>query len=159
MFRLHSIVPADSRLYDQDSFDAQFLKDIRRCHDSLIIESPFIRLNRIQSFMPTFIKLRRRDVRIVINTRDPLEHDSDYQWQAEQAISMMQDIGICVLLTVKHHRKIAIIDRMISWEGSLNILSYYDSCEIMRRTISPSVAEMLINFIGMQKYLQDNYHV
>lgn len=159
MFRLRSTIPSDSRLYDQDSFDTQFLKDIQRCQSSLIIESPFIRLNRIQSFMSTFIKLRRRGVRIVINTRNPLEHDSDYQWQAEQAIGMMQEIGTCVLLTVKHHRKIAIIDRTISWEGSLNILSYYDSCEIMRRTISPSASEMLINFIGMQKYLQDNYHV
>lgn len=159
MFRLHSVNLSDSRLYDQDTFDIQFLKDIRRCQSSLIIESPFIRLNRVQAFMPTFIKLRRRGVRIVINTRDPLEHDNEYQRQAEQAISMMQDIGICVLLTVKHHRKLAIIDRMNLWEGSLNILSYYDSCEIMRRTISPSGAEMLINFVGMQKYLQDNYHV
>ena len=105
--------------------------------------------------MPILTKLRKRGVHIVINTREPSEHDFEYQMQAEEAIAMMQDIGICVLYTVKHHRKLAIIDRSTFWEGSLNILSYYDSCEIMRRTVSSEETEILINFIGMQKYLQD----
>ena len=156
MFKRHSIIPSASRLYDQDSFDARFLKDMQSCRRSLVIESPFIRLNRIQSLMPALIKLRKRGVTIVINTRNPNEHDFEYRQQAEQAVNMMQDIGICVLFTVKHHRKLAIIDRMTFWEGSLNILSYYDSCEIMRRTVSPEEAEILINFIGMRKYLQGN---
>lgn len=151
----HSVTASISRLYDQDSFDATFLKDIQHCQTSLVIESPFIRLNRIRSLMPTLSKLRKRGVRVVINTRDPIEHDLKYQLQAEQAVTMMQNIGICVLYTVKHHRKLAIIDRSTFWEGSLNILSYYDSCEIMRRTASPVEAEVLVNFIGMQQYLQD----
>lgn len=144
-----------SRLYNQVSFDTSFSKDIHHCRNSLVIESPFIRLNRVHNLMPEFKKLRRRGVCIVINTREPIEHNSAYQLQAEEAITMMQDIGIRVLYTVKHHRKLAIIDCSILWEGSLNILSYYDSCEIMRRTVSLEEAEILINFIGMQKYLQD----
>lgn len=151
----HPATASISRLYDQDSFDHAFLKDMQHCRASLVIESPFIRLNRIQSLMPILSKLRKRGVRIVINTRNPNEHDLEYQLQAEQAVTLMQNIGICVLYTVKHHRKLAIIDRSTFWEGSLNILSYYDSCEIMRRTVSPTEAEILINFIGMQKYLQD----
>lgn len=145
-----------TRLYNQDSFDAAFLKDIQHCRSSLVIESPFIRFNRIRSLMPILTKLRKRGVHIIINTRNPIEHDLEYQWQAEHAVTLMQDIGIRVLYTVKHHRKLAIIDRSTFWEGSLNILSYYDSCEIMRRTVSPTEAEILINFIGIQKYLQDN---
>jgi len=104
--------------------------------------------------MPVLSKLRQRDVEVVINTRNPIEHDYEYQLQAEETIAMMQDIGIRVLYTTKHHRKLAIIDRSIFWEGSLNILSFYDSCEIMRRTASAPDAEMLIKFIGLQKYLQ-----
>lgn len=144
-----------SKLYNQDTFDAAFLNDVRRCRNSLVIESPFIRLKRIDVLLPIFRELRKRGVRIVINTRDPIEHDVEYQWQAEQAVTALHDIGVVVLYTVKHHRKIAIIDRATFWEGSLNILSYYDSCEIMRRTVSPTEAEILINFIGMQQYLQD----
>lgn len=145
-----------TRLYNQDSFDSAFLKDIQHCRSSLIVESPFIRLNRVFSLMPVFAKLQKRGVHIIINTRNPAEHDLEYQLQAEKAVTLMQEIGIRVLYTVKHHRKLAIIDRSTFWEGSLNILSYYDSCEIMRRTVSPTEAEILINFIGIQKYLQDN---
>ena len=152
MFKLNSSI---SKLYNQDSFDGSFLKDVKHCRSSLVIESPFIRLNRVYELMPTLKKLRRHGVRIVVNTRNPIEHDFEYQRQAEEAVAMMQDIGVHVLYTTKHHRKLAIIDRSTFWEGSLNILSYYDSCEIMRRTVSAEEAEILINFIGMQKYLQD----
>ena len=104
--------------------------------------------------MPILSKLRRRGVEVVINTRNPIEHDDEYRLQAEQSIEMLQALGVQVLYTVRHHRKLAIIDHSIIWEGSLNILSYYNSCEIMRRTASAQDAERLIKFIGLQKYLQ-----
>ena len=126
---------------------------MRKCRNSLVIESPFIRLNRVLDLLPIFTHLRSKGVQVVINTRPPEEHDTEYQHQAEQAISLLQDMGVRVLFTIKHHRKLAIIDRETFWEGSLNILSYYDSCEIMRRTVSASDAEALLNFIDINKYL------
>ena len=59
-----------------------------------------------------------------------------------------------MLFTVKHHRKLAIIDREIIYEGSLNILSYRDSCEIIRKIASVLKAEMLIDFIGLNKFME-----
>ena len=56
-----------------------------------------------------------------------------------------------VLYTVKHHRKLAIIDEEILWEGSLNILSQGDSCEIMRRTFSDSLALQMLHFTKLDK--------
>ena len=142
-----------SRLYDNETFDRQFLRDIHGCRDTLLIESPFIRLNRVFDLLLIFEKLQKRGVRIIINTRPPEEHDAEYESQALEAISLLQSIDVEVLFTVKHHRKIAIIDREILWEGSLNILSYYDSCEIMRRTVSAIEAESMIRFIKLNKYL------
>ena len=145
--------PAVSRLFDNETFDRAFLKDIHSCRSTLLIESPFIRLNRVLDLLPTFEKLRRKGVRVIVNTKPPEEHDEEYEQQAMEAISILQSLDIEVLFTIKHHRKIAIIDREIFWEGSLNILSYYDSCEIMRRTVSATEAESLIKFIGLNKYL------
>jgi phosphatidylserine/phosphatidylglycerophosphate/cardiolipin synthase-like enzyme len=142
-----------SGLYDQNTFDRQFLKDIARAQSSLVIESPFIRLSRVEQLTPVIIKLRRRGVCVIINTRSPQEHDDIYETQAVEAIAMLQNLGAKVLITVKHHRKIAVIDREVFYEGSLNILSYYDSCEIMRRTVSPNEAEVLLRFIGLHTYL------
>jgi phosphatidylserine/phosphatidylglycerophosphate/cardiolipin synthase-like enzyme len=145
--------PAASRLFDNETFDRAFLKDIYSCRSTLLIESPFIRLNRVLDLLPTFERLRRKGVRVVVNTRPPEEHDEEYEQQAMEAVSLLQSLDVEVLFTIKHHRKIAIIDRETFWEGSLNILSYYDSCEIMRRTVSATEAESLIKFIGLNKYL------
>ena len=142
-----------SGLYDQSTFDKQFLKDIARTRSSLVIESPFIRVSRVVQLIPVIAKLRRRGVSVIINTRSPEEHDDMYETQATDAITMLQNLGVTVLFTVKHHRKIAVIDREVFYEGSLNILSYYDSCEIMRRTVSSSEAEVLLRFIGLHKFL------
>jgi len=142
-----------SQLFNNDTFDSRFLKDIYRCQNTLLIESPFIRINRVLELLPYFKKLRQNNVRVIINTRPPEEHDGAYEQQALEAISFLQGAGVEILFTVRHHRKLAIIDRRICWEGSLNILSYYDSCEIMRRVESTSEAETLIQFIGLKKYV------
>lgn len=107
----------------------------------------------MNALLPLFARLRKRGVNIVINTRNPAEHDGDYYFQALDAVTAMQDLGITVLYTVGHHRKLAIIDREIFHEGSLNILSYSDSCEIMRRVVSSTETETLIKFIGIKQYV------
>lgn len=142
-----------SQLYDQNTFYRAFDKDIATCRETLVIESPFITTARVSMLLPTLKKLRKRNVRIVVNTRNPEEHDGIYEIQAEHAVSEMQDLGIKVLYTTKHHRKIAIIDGSIVWEGSLNILSYNDSCEIMRRTRSPIIAQQMTSFIKIAPHL------
>lgn len=145
--------PTYSQLFDNRTFDRAFMDNLCECKSSLIIESPFIRLNRVKKLLPALRRLQQKGVQIIINTRPPEEHDDAYADQATKAIAMLQGIGVNVLFTVKHHRKLAIVDRKVFWEGSLNILSYYDSCEIMRRTVSAVEAETLINFIGLNKYL------
>lgn len=76
---------APSRLFDNETFDRAFLKDVHICWSTLLIESPFIRLNRVHVLLPTFEKLRRKGVRVVVNTRPPVEHDKEYEQQAMEA--------------------------------------------------------------------------
>lgn len=142
-----------SKLYDQNTFYKAFESDLKHCRRELIIESPFITARRMNALLPLFSRLRRHGVNILINTRNPTEHDGDYYYQALGAVTAMQNLGITVLYTVGHHRKLAIVDREIFYEGSLNILSYSDSCEIMRRVVSSTETEILINFIGIKQYV------
>lgn len=141
-------------LFDQNTFYKAFERDLRRSKHELIIESPFITSRRMSQLMPILAKLRHRDVLVVINTRNPDEHDGDYRRQATEAVGDMQDLGIQVLYTAGHHRKLVIIDREVFYEGSLNILSFSDSCEIMRRVVSSVEAEELMRFIGITKYVR-----
>lgn len=142
-----------SCLYDNRNFYKTFEKDLKDAQHSVIIESPFITTKRMNELLPLFSKLRQRGVRIAVNTRNPDEHDYEYAQQATYAVQAMQEMDILVLYTVKHHRKLAIIDGEILWEGSLNILSQNDSCEIMRRTVSQQLADEMVRFIGAGRWL------
>ncbi len=142
----------NSRLYDQTMFYKQFERDLRHARTEVIIESPFITARRMTTLLPIFAKLRRHGVSIIINTRDPIEHDGDYYYQALDAVAVMQKMDITVLYTVGHHHKLAIIDREVFYEGSLNIMSFSNSCEIMRRVVSTVEANKLLKFIGINKY-------
>lgn len=141
-----------SRLFDQDNFYDAFLNDLARAKREVVIESPFISFRRLNYLLPVFRKLAQRKVRIVINTK-PSEEQADYGVQAAECIAMLQKLGVEVLITGGHHRKLAIIDRQILYEGSLNILSQNDSCEVMRRVLSDQFAMQMIDFIGISKFM------
>jgi phosphatidylserine/phosphatidylglycerophosphate/cardiolipin synthase-like enzyme len=155
MFRLkkfHDSNLKSSKLYDQTTFYNEFMKDLAKCSSEIIIESPFITTKRMSSILPLLHKAIKKGVRVTVNTRSPEEHENKYYFQARQAVNELQTIGALVLFTGGHHRKIAVLDQSVIWEGSLNILSHNDSCEIMRRISSPSLSKDMISFIGIRKY-------
>ncbi len=136
-----------SRLYDQNSFYQVFNKDLYRCQNELLIESPFLTTKRTDTLRPILQHLRRRNIAITINTKPIEEHDPYFASQALESIMMLQELGATVLFTGGHHRKLAVIDEHILWEGSLNILSQNDSCEIMRRIESVELAGQIRKFV------------
>jgi phosphatidylserine/phosphatidylglycerophosphate/cardiolipin synthase-like enzyme len=89
---------------------------------------------------------------ITINTRDPQLHEGVMQQYASSGITLLQDIGVEVLYTGNHHRKLAIVDEKILYEGSLNILSQSNSCEVMRRIESANLAAQMIRFLGLKRW-------
>ncbi|MGB4768138.1 MAG: phospholipase D-like domain-containing protein [Candidatus Saccharimonas sp.] len=153
MFSRRNTTPPSSKLYDQNSFYHAFMYDMRHAKKQLVIESPFITSRRVRMLLPIFEQLRKHGVRVVINTRDPEDHDGTYQAQAAEAVALFHALDIVVLYTAGHHRKLAIIDNEVVWEGSLNILSFSDSCEIMRRITSSAEASALLTFIKLDKYI------
>lgn len=144
------IIPS-SRLYDQIDFYRIFKHDLMHARHRIIIESPFITFRRFNSLLPLIRKVLHNGVIITVNTRNPQEHKAVMRTHALECIATLQDLGAQVLYTNSLHRKISIIDDII-YEGSLNILSQSDSCEIMRRTESAEYARDLIRFIKMTKW-------
>jgi len=87
-------------------------------------------------------------------TRDPKEHDEGMEYQSENSIKTFEVMGVQVLLCVgNHHRKLAILDRKILWEGSLNILSQSKSREIMRRIDNRELTEEMSNFLNLSRFI------
>jgi phosphatidylserine/phosphatidylglycerophosphate/cardiolipin synthase-like enzyme len=143
-----------SQLHDERTFYMRFLQDLERCANEVIIESPFITSDRMRIFDNVFIRLLKRGVKIYIVTRDPNEHEHGFDRQAEAEIRQCEVLGIQVLLCIgNHHRKLAILDRKILWEGSLNILSQTHSREIMRRIDGQETALEMFEFLKFSRFL------
>lgn len=143
-----------SGLYDETTFYAQFRQDLLRSTSEAVIESPFIAAERARTLYPIFQILIDRGVRVFVVTRDPSEHSEMMEKQSEAEIQRFEELGVQVLLcTGNHHRKLAILDRQILWEGSLNILSQHKSREIMRRIDDKKAVIEMFNFLKFGNFL------
>ena len=140
-----------SKLFDERTFDEAFFRDLERARKSVIIESPYLTQRRARYFAGMFQEMVSGGVKIRINTRRSIDHKGEMRYQAEAAIKILQKSGIMVCTyNDMRHRKLAIIDGRILWEGSLNILSNGGrSREIMRRFTSKQLCSQLINFVCM----------
>jgi hypothetical protein len=159
MFKIRNTLSDDSfllasNLFDQSSFYPALLRDLKNARNQVIIESPFITTKRVNALLPTLRSLRKRGVQIVINTKPLDEHETVLYEQAETAIGQLQELGILVLFTVGHHRKLVLIDKQITWEGSLNVLSQNDSCEFMRRIFSEQLAHQMLEFLHLEMFIK-----
>ena len=143
----------NSRLYNERTFYRAFIQDFACCKEEVVIECPFLTSRRINMLLPKIEQAIGRGVKVVVNTRHPVEHEGQMRIEAMESIASMQHAGVKVLYTGGHHRKLAIVDRKILYEGSLNILSQGNSCEFMRRIQSGQLAKQTLHFIRLENFL------
>ncbi|MCA9333235.1 hypothetical protein KC960_03420 [Candidatus Saccharibacteria bacterium] len=137
-----------SELFDEHSFYKEFSKDIRVAQSQIVIESPYITMRRASEISPLLKKAIRRGVRVSIYTRNPNHHDGILISESIKGIEVLRSIGVKVYIcNDMRHRKLAMIDGYILWEGSLNMLSQNGSMEIMRRIVSTDMCSQMEKFI------------
>lgn len=144
----------NSTLHDETTFYSAFIRDLEGCREEVYIESPYITERRAQQLIPIFNNLLSKGVKIYVMTRDPREHEENMEYQSEDAISSFERMGVQVFLCIgNHHRKLAILDRKILWEGSLNILSQNHSREIMRRINDKYLTLDMFTFLKLGRFI------
>ena len=143
-----------SQLFDERAFYKAFISDLKRCQKQVVIESPYLSCRRANQLAPILKKLIRKGVKVRINTRNPNHHDQNLRIQGWKVFYQFKDLGIKVkLCDDMRHRKLAVLDECVLWEGSLNILSQSNSREIMRRTQSPELSRQMASFTGMNRWV------
>lgn len=152
-FKHHSPDLVGSQLYNEQTFYNAFIRDLACCRNEAIIESPFMTMQRVNTLLPNIRNTIAHGAKVIVNTRHPQEHNQYMCNEAERCIGILQDIGVEILFTGGHHRKLAILDRTILWEGSLNVLSQNDSCEIMRRIESKQLVEQTLDFVRLRQFV------
>ena len=145
-------------LFNEKTFYHEFVKDMLAAKKEIIIYSPFVSKFRTDFFKQTIEKLRHRNIDIFIFTRPITEYESIFQPQIECALKHYEELGVTVLyLEGSIHEKLAVIDREILWEGSLNILSQRSSKEMMRRTEDENSAMQTMTYLGLNQKLAESY--
>lgn len=145
--------PKGSTVFDEKDFYQNFLHDVFEAKQELILVSPFITAYRSEQLMPALVNAQKRGVNIFVLTRHPSNHTGQMVGEAQETIKKLEDHNITVLPFKKSiHQKIAIVDRKVLWEGSLNILSQRDSGEYMRRFDGKgATAEQVLKFLRLDK--------
>lgn len=139
----------ETSLYTEQTFYEAFSKDIKRATGRVIIESPYITTRRAGEFV-NLLRKAKNGLRVKVYTRNPYHHDGILIEEAWKGIRLLNDAGVQVVVCDDmRHRKIAVIDDHILWEGSLNMLSQNGSREIMRRTNSEAWVKQLVMFTGI----------
>ncbi|MEX0616645.1 MAG: phospholipase D-like domain-containing protein [Candidatus Woykebacteria bacterium] len=143
-----------SQLFDETTFYQAFIKDLVSCQKEVIIESPYITNERMKLFLPILKKLLNKNVRVFVITRNPKEHEIKLEQQSETGIRAFEVVGVQVLICLgNHHRKLAILDRTVLWEGSLNIFSQNHSREIMRRIEGSETVNQMFDFLKLKRFI------
>lgn len=145
-------------LFNEKTFYRAFIKDLLQAKKEVIIYSPFVSKFRANFYQKFIEKLRKRNIEIFIFTRPLDEYDNIIRPQIERALENYKKQGINIFYLGKYiHEKVAIIDREILWEGSLNILSHRASNEMMRRTRHQDTAMQVTYHLNLNKKLADGY--
>lgn len=145
-------------LYNEKTFYDALVRDMLSAKKEVIIFSPYASKFRTDYLKPTIEKLIDRNIDIFIFTRPIDEYEHIIQPQIECALKRFENMGVSVLYPGKYiHQKVAIIDREILWDGSLNILSHRASNEMMRRTVDVDSALQVMSHIGLNDRIAAAY--
>ena len=138
----------NSKLFDESSFYDAFAGDLNSARQSVSVECPYLTERRVRQFSKLLKRKVNEGVSITIYTRNPKHHDKALEVQAWKALVILKDCGVRTFMCDDmRHRKLAIIDGEVLWEGSLNIFSQSESCEVMRRTSSGVLCKQMRAFI------------
>jgi hypothetical protein len=123
------------------NFWATFRQDLKLCASSLTIVSPLLTNDATWNIANELKDLRSRNVIVKVYTRPLDEHQNRYGFNL--AYARLKKLGAEVITVSKIQQKLAVIDEIIWWEGSLNILGFRDSPEQMSRFQGPGAKSLL----------------
>lgn len=126
------------QVFDQNEFYPAFKRDLNRASALVLISSPYLGGKRLDDLSACLDSSLQRGVRVCVFAQEPTgwkitNSPTAALKQFEAAVEFLNSLGVHVNLRKRIHEKIAVIDGQILWDGSLNMLSHYDSSELVNR--------------------------
>ena len=146
---------ADRIIMTQDRFYPIFCGDMNDAKDRIIIYSPFITQDRLAIMEPSLKSAVEHGVKVFVITKALGDRGKRELSQYRMLESTLEKWGVVVIHKRRMHEKLAIIDNSILWIGSLNILSFSSTQEIMERRFSKNVVEDFIKTLRVYDLLRE----
>lgn len=144
--------------YTDANFWPIFKGDLQQARMRVIIQSPYAKINRVKQFTNDLKTLHSRGIPVciflqelwILNDYSSLHEDNTAEVEEFQLVlKMLERAGAHINLKKDIHAKFAIIDDEILWEGSLNITSFNQSKEHMRRWVDRTEQQAIIESHGL----------
>jgi predicted nucleic acid-binding Zn-ribbon protein len=146
---------ADRIIMTQDKFYSFFRDDINKAKERVVIYSAFITQDRLAIMEPSLRAAVERGVMVFIITK-ALEDRGKRELNTYRMLEKTLEKWSVVVIHKRHmHEKLAIIDNSILWIGSLNILSFSSTQEIMERRYSKNVVQDYIKTLRLNELLRE----
>jgi len=142
------------KFFNHHEFHNPFVADLRRARGLVIIKSPYLTTKRIEVFREEIWECNRRGVRVCVVAQEPKDwekrHELGNRYEIgkllafEAAMRLLEKMDVHVTLSPRVHEKLVVIDDQILWDGSMNILSYFNTKERMGRWVSRNMVKQVI---------------
>jgi superfamily II DNA or RNA helicase len=134
-------------IFDKDNFLPVFNQDIIAAKKDILVVSPFVRRMRTLQMIKHLEVAMEKKVRVLIVTRPKEDFKPKDHATIQRTLDLLTDCGASVVFKSNIHQKFAVMDQMIVWYGSINLLSYGSAQESIMRIKSCNIANELMKNI------------
>ena len=146
---------ADRIIMTQDRFYQYFCQDVNKSTERVIIYSPFITQDRLAIMEPSLNAAIERGVKVFVITKALGDRGKREMRNYRMLENALVNWGVVVIHKRRMHEKLAIIDNSVLWVGSLNILSFSSTQEIMERRFSKNIVDDFIKTLRVYDLLRE----
>lgn len=134
-------------IFGKNNFWPVYCNDLLTATRDVFIVSPFVTKSRVTHAMQYLNTAISNRAKVIVMTR-PVEDFTGKNCVAVQsALELLTGAGVNVIFKSNIHQKFAIIDQIIVWYGSINLLSFGNAEESIMRLENSSIANELMRDI------------
>ena len=131
-------------IYDFESYIEVYKKDLESANKEIIISSPGINKNKIETMIDIWRNVQERGTKVIVLTLSPEKYPKERIEVTAQLIQTMKNNGVLVEIRQQMHEHYAIIDREVVWYGSMNLLSREREDDNLMRIRNAEIAGELL---------------
>ncbi len=137
-------------ILDYQNFIPLFRDDVQSANKEIFISSPVIGIKQFALYLDILSKAIQRGVGVTLITQSEIKYKKEIHIAIKEMHEALFKAGIDLILDNNSDHKFAVIDRKITWYGSINLLSSGYTKDIVMRLENWDIADELIT-VGLQK--------